>query len=171
MSMIPSAAVPYAVTLGLGWMYYRRIRRHIGRQPWQPRRTMLRMAVLGVALAGLVAAAIFLPGVGIRLSVSLGLIAGVALGFLGQSLTTVESDPHGRWYTPNPWIGGALAALLIGRLAWRLLHAGFISPTPGQMQASPLTLGIAAMLVGYYLSYSFLLMNRMHQLVQPARTS
>lgn len=167
MSVIPPAIVPYAMTLGLGWMYYRRIRRHIGRQPWQPRRTMLRMGVLGIAVAGLVAAAIFLPAIGMRIAIGAGLIAGAALGYAGLSLTTIESDQRGHWYTPNPWIGGALAILLLGRLAWRLLHAGFISQAPNQLQASPLTFGIAAMLVGYYLSYSILLMGRMRKLAQP----
>ncbi|QIL20160.1 hypothetical protein [Thermomonas sp. HDW16] len=166
MSLISPAAMPYAMTLGLGWLYYRRIRRHIGRQSWQPRRTMLRMGFLCLAVTGLLAAAVFLPGTGIRIAIGMGLIAGVVLGFLGLSLTTIDGDQHARWYTPNPWIGGALAVLLVGRLAWRMLHSGFIAQGAGQVQATPLTLGIAATLVGYYLSYSFLLMGRMRQLAR-----
>ena len=158
------ALMPYALTLGLGWIYYRRIRRHIGRQPWQPRRTIARMAMLSLAAAGLLAAAVFMPGIGP--GVAIGFAAGIALGFFGISLTTIEGNPRGRWYTPNPWIGGALAVLLVGRLAWRLLHTGFIAQVPGQMQATPLTLGLAASLVGYYLTYSLLLMGRMRRLAQ-----
>ncbi|MEE7548135.1 hypothetical protein HF319_14775, partial [Xanthomonas sp. Kuri4-1] len=42
--------MPYLTTAGAGWLYYRRLRRHFGWQPWQPRRTALRVALLaGVA--------------------------------------------------------------------------------------------------------------------------
>lgn len=162
------ALMPYALTLGLGWLYYRRIRRHIGRQAWQPRRTVARMAMLSLAAAGLLAAGVFLPGVGA--GIGIGFAAGIALGFFGISSTTIERNERARWYTPNPWIGGALAVLLVARLAWRMLHAGFIAQAPSQMQATPLTLGMAAALIGYYLSYSLLLMGRMRRLAPSSNT-
>jgi hypothetical protein len=155
------ALLPYAFTVGIGWMYYRRIRRQFGRQPWQPRRTMVRIALLSLVLASLVLAGIFVPHAG--WAVTAGLAVGLGLGFYGVSLTSVDLVDGNRSYLPNPWIGGALSLLLIGRLAWRFLHGGFMQPQAG-MGASPLTLGFAATLIGYYLTYSIVLVVRMRRL-------
>ena len=58
--------------------------------------------------------------------------------------------------------------LLIGRLAWRFLHGGLMQPQAGT-GVSPLTLGFAATLIGYYFTYSIVLLMRMRRLVpQPA---
>lgn len=161
------ALLPYAFTAGIGWMYYRRIRRQFGRQPWQPRRTIARMVLLSVVLAALILAAIFVPKAG--LAVAGGLLVGLALGFYGVSLTRVEMIEGVRSYVPNPWIGGALSLLLIGRLAWRFLHGGLMQAQAGT-GASPLTLAFAAALIGYYLTYSIVLTVRMRRLaLQPVQ--
>jgi len=91
------ALLPYAFTVGIGWMYYRRIRRQFGRQPWQPRRTMVRIALLSLVLASLVLAGIFVPHAG--WAVTAGLAVGLGLGFYGVSLT--EPRP-GRWQLQLP---------------------------------------------------------------------
>jgi hypothetical protein len=156
-----SPMLPYAFTAGIGWMYYRRIRRQFGRQPWQPRRTMVRIALLSLVLASLVLAGIFVPHA--AWAVTAGLAVGLGLGFYGVSLTSVDLVDGNRSYLPNPWIGGALSLLLIGRLVWRFLHGGFMQPQSG-MGASPLTLGFAATLIGYYLTYSIVLVVRMRRL-------
>jgi hypothetical protein len=159
------ALLPYALTAGIGWMYYRRIRRQFGRQPWQPRRTMARMALLSLVLASLVLAGIFVPKA--AWAVTGGLAIGVGLGFYGVSLTRVDIVEGVRSYVPNPWIGGALSVLLLGRLAWRFMH-GFTQMQAG-MGTSPLTLAFAATLIGYYLTYLIVLSVRMRQLTfQPA---
>lgn len=157
------ALLPYAMTAGLGLMYYRRIRRQFGRQPWQPRRTLARMALLTLVLALLVLAGIFVPGAG--WAVASGLGAGLLLGLYGISLTKVDLIEGERSYVPNPWIGGALSLLLIGRLAWRFMHGSFVQARP-EAGASPLTLGFAAALIGYYLTYSLALTLRMRQLAR-----
>ena len=43
------ALAPYLATAGIGWLYYRRIRRSFGRQRWQPRRTIARLLLVSVA--------------------------------------------------------------------------------------------------------------------------
>ncbi|MFC5569604.1 hypothetical protein ACFPN1_05975 [Lysobacter yangpyeongensis] len=155
------ALLPYAMTAGIGLMYYRRIRRQFGRQPWQPRRTMVRIALLALVLASLVLAGIFVPGAALAVATALAL--GAALGMYGISQTRIELVDGQRSYLPNPWIGGALSLLLVGRLAWRLMHGGFVQAQPGG--ASPLTLAFAAALIGYYLTYSIALALRMRRLV------
>jgi hypothetical protein len=156
-----SPLLPYAFTAGIGWIYYRRIRRQFGRQPWQPRRTMIRIALLSLVLASLVLAGIFVPHA--AWAVTVGLAIGLGLGFYGVSLTSVDLVDGNRSYLPNPWIGGALSLLLIGRLAWRFLHGGFMQQQ-ASTGASPLTLGFAATLIGYYLTYSIVLVVRMRRL-------
>jgi hypothetical protein len=157
------ALLPYAMTAGIGLMYYRRIRRQFGRQPWQPRRTLARMALLALVIAMLVAAGIFVPGAGWAVASGLGI--GVLLGLYGISLTRIDLVDGERSYVPNPWIGGALSLLLIVRLAWRFVHGGFMQAQPNA-GASPLTLGFAAALIGYYLTYSIALTLRMRQLAR-----
>lgn len=159
------ALLPYALTAGIGWMYYRRIRRHFGRQPWQPRRTIARMVLLSLVLVSLVAAGIFVPGA--AWAVAAGIAAGLLLGLYGVSLTQVDKVNGQYSYLPNPWIGGALSVLLLARLAWRFMHGGFMQQQ-ASTGASPLTLGFVAALIGYYLTYSIVLMVRMRRLGAPA---
>ncbi|GAB3103483.1 hypothetical protein [Lysobacter terrae] len=155
------ALLPYAMTAGIGLMYYRRIRRQFGRQPWQPRRTIARIVLLSLVLGSLVLAGIFVPGA--AWAVSAGFAAGLLLGLYGVSLTQVDLIEGQRTYLPNPWIGGALSLLLVGRLAWRFMHGGFVQAQPGT-GASPLTLAFAATLIGYYLTYAIVLTVRMRRL-------
>jgi hypothetical protein len=147
----------------IGWAYYRRIRGSFGRQPWRPKRTGFRLAFLTLALVGLGMAARYVPHV--ALAVGGGLAVGALLGLLALQHTQVAIVDGKRWYTPNPWIGGALSLLLLGRLAWRF-GSGALSGGAAQMSqnASPLTLGIAATLVAYYLVNGIGLMLRMRRL-------
>ncbi|HWW32120.1 MAG TPA: hypothetical protein VNY70_02010, partial [Steroidobacteraceae bacterium] len=72
-----------------------------------------------------------------------------------------EVTPEGRFYTPHTYIGLAVTVLFLGRLAYRFLYLssganGMFAPDPNAAiayQRSPLTVGIFAVLVGYYLSY------------------
>lgn len=156
-------AVPYLAVAAIGWAYYRRIRRSFGRQRWQPRRTGARLALVAVALAGLAMAAVFLPHVGI--GVAAGAAVGAALGVFALRHTHAEWVDGQGWYTPNPWIGGALTVLLLGRLAWRYANGAFSgAAAQTAQQASPLTLGIAATLVAYSLVQGIGLFRRMHRL-------
>ncbi|MEG2942039.1 MAG: DUF1453 domain-containing protein [Thermomonas sp.] len=143
---------------------YRRLRRHIGRQPLRAWRIGLRLA--GVCIAAL---ALLLIGVAGALGGSmagLGVLAGLAggglLGSYGLRLTRFETTPEGRFYTPNPWLGVGLSALMLGRLAYRFVVVRDVSQAVtltdstalGILHRSPLTLAIAGLLVGYFLRYS-----------------
>lgn len=157
------ALMPYLATAGIGWVYYRRIRRSFGRQAWQPKRTAFRLFFLALASAGLVFGAIFLPRVGWGLAA--GAIAGAALGWFGLRHTHAEFVDGRGYYTPNPWIGGALSLLLIGRLAWRWNQGAFSGGAmQASQQASPLTFAFLAALIGYYLVNGIGLMLRMRAL-------
>ena len=154
-SLSPSTLSPLLLTAAVAFAYYRRIRRQFGRQSYQAKRSMVRTGLLGVATAGLLFAAVALPVAGIGLAIGAGLTVGTALGVLALRHTRIETSEGTRWYTPNPWIGGALSLLLIARLAWRFGHgplAGAGAAAPAMQNASPLTLGIAATLVAYYLT-------------------
>jgi hypothetical protein len=169
MSLAPSLS-PVLLTTALGFAYYRRIRSNFGRQPWRPTRTAVRMALLSLLLVSLLFAAWFVPQAG--LAVSAGLAVGALLGWLALRHTQVEIANGLRYYTPNPWIGGALSLLLVGRLAWRM-GSGVFSGGAAQFgqNASPLTLGIATTLVAYYLVNGIGLALRMRALAAPVSIS
>ncbi len=138
---------------------YRRVRGSFGRQPIRTKRMTVR-----VALFGLVALLILSSGLqDIRLAEGgfAGLVVGAALGIFGLRLTRFELGTGGQdCYIPNPWIGAALTALLLGRLAWRFLVLAPMfgggaamhphAPAPGN---SPLTMVIAGLTIGYYMAY------------------
>ncbi len=138
---------------------WRRARRLIGRQPIR-RKSMIARIVIYLVLTALLS---FSGLHNLRLLEGLygGLLPGAALGLLGLRLTRFErSAEGGDYYVPNPWIGGALAAVLIGRLIWRFLPLlsgdGTAAMPYGGAPAlgnSPLTLLLFGLLIGYYLTY------------------
>lgn len=148
--MAAPAYAPVLMSAAIGWAYYRRIRGSFGRQPWRPVRTGVRLGLLALAAAMLGMAAVFVPGG--ALPVVGGAVVGGLLGLLALRHTHIGWHEGLRCYTPNPWIGAALGVLLVGRLAWRV-GSGALTGGAAQMgqNASPLTLGIGATLVGYYL--------------------
>ncbi|GAB3779195.1 hypothetical protein GCM10028797_00970 [Dyella agri] len=147
-------------------MVWRRISRQFGRQPIRRGRMIARIAIFAV-----IGCLLMLGGLhDIRLAEGVlgGALIGAALGFVGLRLTRFETDPvKGDCYLPNPWIGAVLTALLLGRLVWRFmvlapqmqqadaLAAGAPPATSMQMgyQASPLTMLVIGLLVGYYIVY------------------
>ena len=164
----PTSLTPLFVTAGIGWMYYRRIRRQFGRQPYQPRRAMFRIGLLTLVACALLVLAFVLPHVG--LAIVSGLAIGAGLGLLALRHTAIEAVDGAHWYTPNPWIGVALSLLLVGRLAWRYGHGAFATGSAQAAQnMSPLTLGIAATLVGFYVVNGVGLALRMRALALPIK--
>ena len=153
-------AAPYLAPIALVWLYYRRIRRSFGRQPWRPVRHGIRLALLSLVAVALVVVAVFLPHV--AWGMAGGGAAGIALGLLSLRHTHAEWTGGEGSYTPNPWIGGALTALLLARLAWRWSHGAFGGGDGAQ--ASPLTLAMAAALVAYSLTYQVGLLAKMRRL-------
>jgi len=138
---------PIIATAGISWVYYRRIRRQFGRQPWRAGAAFwFRVVLLSLLLLALGFAAFALPQ-GL-VAVAAGVASGALLGAFALMHTRIERVDGALCYTPNPWIGGALSLLLVLRLAWRW-QQGALS---GAAQApSALTLAFAATLVAFYL--------------------
>lgn len=164
---MPAHLMNYVIIVPLmALLVWRRISRNFGRQPIRRKQMVARIAVFAV-----IGALLMLAGVhDIRLAEGLlgGAAIGAALGFAGLRLTRFETDPvKGDCYVPNPWIGAALTALLLGRLVWRFMvlapqmqHAQALaaSAPPGTnmsmgYQSSPLTMLVIGLLVGYYIVY------------------
>jgi hypothetical protein len=153
-----SSWLPTLVAVPLvGFVLYRRLRRTFGRQSVTPKRMALRMALLfAVCVLLFVQASATAASLG---AAAAGLVLGVALATVGLMHTRVESTADGKFYTPNKWIGLAVTALFLGRLAGRLFtiseraaQVSGTSPFPG-IQGSRLTLGLFFLLAGYYVTY------------------
>jgi hypothetical protein len=154
-----SSWLPTLVAVPLvAFMLYRRLRRTFGRQLVAPRRMALRMVLLCVVCVLLLVRS---PVTTISLgATATGLVLGVALAMVGLMHTKVEATAESKYYTPNKWIGLAVTALFLGRLAGRLFTvseratqvASGVSPYAG-IQQSPLTLGLFFLLAGYYVTY------------------
>lgn len=158
-------AMTYAVIAPVALLVlYRRMRRHVGRQPLQAWRVGMRLAGMGIAaiallLIGLAGA---LVGSTSGLSVLAGLAGGFVVGGYGLRSTRFETTIDGRFYTPNPWLGLGLSALMLGRLAYRFIAVRGASQAAlladpyslATLHRSPLTLAIAGLAVGYFLRYA-----------------
>lgn len=162
------ALTPIVATVAIGFLYYRRIRGQFGRQAYRPRRALARLCLLGLVALALVAAAAVLPHV--ALAVAAGAAIGILVGVLALRHTHVEPGIPTAYYTPNPWIGGALSLLLIGRLAWRW-SGGAFNGGMATTDASPWTLAIAGVLVAYYLVYGIGLRQQASSVILPEPAS
>ncbi len=165
-AIAPSSFTPVLFMAGIGWIYYRRMRRQFGRQQWRPGAgRWVRMILLSVLLVGISVAAITIPDA--LLPVAAGIAIGALLGWLALRHTQIETVDGTHWYTPNPWIGGALSLLLVGRLAWRWSHGAFMTggSTATMQQATPLTLAFITTLLAYYLVQGLGLALRMQRLI------
>lgn len=159
-----AATAPYWMPALSMWLVYRRIRRNFGVQPWRPLRSGIRLGILSLVACLLIVLAAVQPQ--LTMAMAIGAALGVGVGLLALKHTHVALREGLRVYTPNPWIGGALTALLVGRLAWRWTHEGVAAAqTP-----SALTLGMAAVLIVYSLVYLVGLMVQMRRLA-PASSS
>jgi hypothetical protein len=158
--MDPKLVTPILVGALLVWAIARRLRRTFGRQPVQAARIWLRIGVLTLA-GGLIAATSVTRGAGMLEALIGGLACGAALAYVGLRHTRFEVTPEGRFYTPHTYIGLAVTLLFLGRLLYRFLYLangtnGMFRPDPGAAaayQRSPLTVGIFAVLVGYYVLF------------------
>ena len=138
---------------------YRRFRRLFGRQPLQPTRLKVRIALF--TLVGLMILVRGLHSMDFAAAGLAGVAAGVALAYLGLRLTRFEVTPGGIFYTPNGYIGVAISALLLGRLAYRfqVLYPAMQAAQAdngdpfAQFQRSPLTLALFGIVIGYYIAY------------------
>jgi hypothetical protein len=155
----PPSWLPTAIFVPLvGFLLYRRFKRTFGRQRVVAWRMILRIALLTVIGALLIATS---PVSTASFAATIaGLALGGALAVVGLRWTTFEATSEGRFYVPNGWIGLAVTALFVGRMAARIFtlservataHAGD-DPFAG-VQRSPLTLGLFCLLAAYYVGY------------------
>ena len=139
----------------IAWRLYRRVRGMIGRQKSRMRRHWT-AAVLFPVVAVMVALGAFVHPAALA-GLAAGIVVGIALAIWGLRLTRFEHTADGYFYTPNAHIGIALSVLFLARIAWRLFEMQQLASGGGAPQnfvASPLTLVIFGMLVGYYTAYA-----------------
>ena len=146
----------------MAWSVYGRVKRNVGPQPLKERTLWIRLGVLLAILVGFSSADEML-----LLSTAAGLAFGTALAQFGLKLTRYEFTPAGNFYVPNTWLGLAVSMLFITRIGYRMF---VIFGTDGGMAAAmtrtPLTMGLLALVIGYYLAYygGVLLQARRHPL-------
>jgi len=155
--MTPHALAPLLFAPLIAFGIYRRVRGTFGLQPVRPTRMKWRIGLFSVfslltMLAGFQDIRLLEGVVG-------GLLGGAALSVLALRLTRFETRPEGDFYVPNPWIGGLLTLMLLGRLAWRFsvlvpgMTGGEVAPTVPAAGNSPLTMLVVGLTFGYYIAY------------------
>jgi hypothetical protein len=153
----------------IAWRVYRRIRRNIGRQKLQPRRTVVRLVLFGVFSLFIIFAGFQNPR--LLVGYAAGIVGGAALGFVGLKLTRFETTEEGHFYTPDTRIGVAISLLLAGRIIYRIAvlnsSVGLDSSHPPPMN-SPLTFLIIGLTFGYYIVYYIGLFVHTHDKTPPA---
>ena len=154
--MTPNLIAPIVVAPLIVWRLYARTRRNFGRQPIQPKRMWMRVAIFSVVALLVATQGLLDPRLAAGLAA--GLAGGVLLGMLALKLTRFEIDGQNDCYFPNPWIGMALTALFLGRLLYRfmVLYPEMTHGAAGgyaAYQRSPLTMAIFGLLIGYYIAY------------------
>ena len=153
--MTPTNFIPPLVVSLVVWRVYRRVRRNIGRQPLQPKRLVLRIAIF--TFIAVMLAVMARESANVLMGFAGGILLGVPLALVGLYLTRFEVTPEGKFYTPNTYIGVGLSLLLIARIAYRLFLLYSAAPVPGKSPAalgnSPLTLGVFGLMAGYYIVY------------------
>ena len=97
-----------------------------------------------------------------------GWTTGVALGALAMALTRFERTGAANYYTPNGVLALLLTAVVVVRMGaglwqgWHVTVAGVPWPEHGWMSHAGL-LGMAALLLGYSGSYTWLLARRLRR--------
>jgi hypothetical protein len=171
--MDPKLIMPIVFGALIAFSIYRRVRRNIGRQPLQPGRMQFRivfLSMIGALIAFGASRDINLLG-----ALLAGVAGGAVLGWFGLRHTKFEATGQGNFYTPHTYIGLAVSALLLGRVAYRVLaiypsmqaaHQANEDPF-ASFQRSPLTLAILGVVIGYYICY-FIGVLRRNRSLTPA---
>ncbi len=157
--MDPRLVTPYLIAALVIWAVYRRMRRSFGRQRVQEKRMWLRIGILTLVTALIVAT--IARDIDVVGALAAGIVCGAALAFVGLKYTKFEITPQGRFYTPHAYIGLVVTALFLGRLLYRFLgvYNGLTPPAAaGQSlaatyQHNPFLVAVFGVLVGYYVLY------------------
>jgi hypothetical protein len=170
-----SQIVPYLVAALVMFGVYRRLRRSFGQQLLRPVRMKVRIATLLIIGALLALSAVH--SVQFVAAVLTGATAGILLALWGASRTRYIWCENQQYYVPHTYTGIAVTALFVGRLAYRLIqiygamHSAKIAGgqaadqvfAPNAAFRSPLTLGLFFVLVGYYVCYYSLVLQKAKQ--------
>jgi hypothetical protein len=142
----PKLVTPILIAALVAWGVARRMRRTFGRQPVNTGRIGFRIAVLGLTGALVVATTRDVAALEAAIG---GIACGAALAYVALRHTRFEVTAEGRFYTPHTYIGLAVTALFLGRLAYRfadLQYAGAMADAnhglAATYQKNPVTLGI-----------------------------
>ncbi|WP_276352559.1 CcdC protein domain-containing protein [Cohnella caldifontis] len=151
-------AIPALIIL---WVVYRRIRRTVGSQPFEPRRLRVRIGIF--AVVGLLLLELGLQHPMIWAGDAAGTAAGCILAAFAIRHTQFERREAGLYYRTHTGIQLAVVALLLIRVVVRFANMGTYAPSPTAdpgnqvpMQAfagDPWTSGIFFVLVAFYVAY------------------
>ncbi len=141
-----------------------RIRRELGFQNASSRRILVRRIGLPILALFLT---LLLGGREPVLAVLTWAIS-VSLTSLSLRITTFDRRPDGMWFRANPWIGGSLAALLVGRIAYRVYYGMSLGDLTSMqdgtglesMGRSPISLMIALLLLSHFGLYYNLVVRK-----------
>ena len=98
---------------------------------------------------------------------TVGMLAGIALGIAGVCSTRFEATSQGLFYTPNRWLVLGLTSLLALRilaglwLGWQSMRDAPVAEGWNAWLDHGGLLAVAAVLMGYYLAYTFGLRRRL----------
>jgi hypothetical protein len=175
--MDPKLVTPILIGALVVWGVLRRARRSFGRQPVQVARMLFRIVILTLVGGLIVATGVTRNPQGLEALLG-GAACGAALAYLGLRHTRFEVTPEGRFYTPHTYIGLAVMALFLGRLLYRMLYlygtgasAGADPNLAATYQRNPLTLGIFAVLIAYYVLFYVGVLLRTRPGAPPASAS
>jgi len=146
-----------------------RVRRDLGFQKVGSSRIRVRM--VGLAMVSLLITAVLWA-----MSPVLTVVTwAISLSLLSLSLRTTkyEHRDDGLWFRANPWIGGCLVVLFVGRMGYRLYEiiaaGGLDAMADGQpvaddqaiaaLERSPLSLTVVLLLISYHAMY-YLMVSR-----------
>ncbi len=154
-------ALPIVLAVGFfALIIYRRFKRSIGRQSISTRRLGLRAVLATVIVALLVTSSLTNP---LNLVEDLvGVVLGGVVAALGIYFTEFEHTADGSFYEPHPYIGFAVFAVFLLRLAahlYPLLTGGVASAaaaggSTSGMPTDPLTVVALLAYLGYYACYA-----------------
>ncbi|WP_028548892.1 CcdC protein domain-containing protein [Paenibacillus sp. UNC451MF] len=154
------------IALLVGFMIYRRTKRTIGLQKIVRSRLIFRIIVFGLLGCMFLYLGVLHP---INLLADgVGLICGLVLGHYAIKHTQFERQSDGIYYRTHLWVNIAVLALLVGRIAYRLLvmssqGAVDYNPSANPMEMygkDPWTIGIFFVLVSYYIRFFTFLLSK-----------
>ncbi|HEY1230218.1 MAG TPA: hypothetical protein VGF26_23160 [Ramlibacter sp.] len=169
---LPQLHLPLFAVVILGifiaWRIVARVRRLLTRQqlrPWRARLSLVLFPWVGVGLVPR------LWGQPLGLAAeALGLAIGIGLALLALRHAHFESTADGIFYTPDVRIGLGLSALLVGRVAWRVVELARspnpLAESPDAFIQSPATLVVLGTLIGYYSLYAAGLLRERRRLLR-----